>query len=88
MCVSRTRDNNFSFSVTSKEAVVAVQKKFKGKGVSTADVVEKLKRPAYVKTSFDALNALYALCAIGGARIDRRYKGKALVFQVNSKSAD
>lgn len=83
MSVSITKNNNYSFSVISKEAAIAVQNKFAGKTVNSGTVVNQLRKPAFVKSAFDALNTLYALCASGKAVIDHRFKRRALQFSVH-----
>jgi hypothetical protein len=82
MTVSKGKDS-FNFNVVSKDATDYVRKAFKGRQkLTSSDVVKESKKPAYIKESFDALNILYALCALGDAKIDKRYVGIKLFFNI------
>lgn len=76
--------NTYNFNAVSEEACKYVHKLFGGASKVTAvEVLEKSKKPALIKSRFDALNVLYALCAIGEAKIDARYKGTTLFFNIH-----
>jgi hypothetical protein len=81
MTVSRSKQNSFNFNLVAKDAVIYVKSIFSGRRkISTADVAKESKKPIFVKNAFDALNILYALCALGDVTIDRRFKGLTLYF--------
>lgn len=82
MTVNKAR-NSYNFNVVDKEAAKYVKKAFKGRQqLTSSDVLNKSKKPTYIKNAFDALNILYALCATGEAKIDRRYSGIKLFFNI------
>jgi hypothetical protein len=86
MTVSRAKDDSFNFSIVSKDASEYVRLKFKGrKQLTVTDVLNEIKKPAYVRSRFNALNILYTLCAKKHFRIDHRYKGKELIFSNRKK---
>lgn len=82
MTVNRKR-NSCNFNIVSKEAIEYVKKYFKRrKKISVSDILNESKKPTHIKERFDALNILYALCATGDARIDTRFKGNQLFFNI------
>ena len=84
MTFNKTR-SSYSLNVVAEEACEYVRRLFAGESqVTTAQVVEKSKKPVLVKENFEALNVLYTLCATGAAKIDKRFKGKKLYFNVYS----
>jgi len=85
MTVNRSKPNAFSLSLVPKEATEYVRRAFKGKTVTVAQVKTQSRKPSYTRTSFDVLSILYALCAIDSAKIDHRFKRKALYFTVRDK---
>ena len=86
MTVNRSKENSFNFNIVSKDASEYVKKSFSGREkLTTAELAKESKKPALIKGTFDALNILYALCAVGDAKIDRRYKGRTLYFNVRSR---
>lgn len=86
MTVSRQKDNSFNFSIVPKEATAYVIKTFSGRTVTSSEVLNQSRRPAYIKGTFDALNILYALCATGVSKIDQRFKkGPALHFTLKRR---
>ena len=87
LTVSSFKPNSYNLSALPVEAVDVVFRIFRGmKGLTAKEVVNLAKKPAYIKERFDALNALYTLCAIGRATIDRRHtKGSTLYFNLKSR---
>jgi hypothetical protein len=72
-----------NFNVVSKEAVDYVKNKFSGRKKITSNIVAKeSKKPIYIKEPLDALNILYALCAVGEAKVDSRFEQKQLFFNI------
>lgn len=85
LTVNWNKSNSYNLSVVPKEATEYVRRCFGGKRVTASDVLSQARKPAYIKTSFDSLNTLYALCATGVAKIDHRFKGKALNFSIKGR---
>lgn len=86
MTVNRSKQNSFNFNLISKGATTYVKSAFGGRlKISTSDIAKESKKPVFIKNTFDALNILYALCATGEAKIDHRYKGQRLYFNIKSK---
>lgn len=86
MTVNRSKENSFNFNLVSKEAAAYIKSAFGGRQkISTSDIAKESKKPVFIKSAFDALNILYALCAVGEAKIDHRYKGQKLYFNIRSK---
>lgn len=86
MTVNRSKENSFNFNIVSKDATEYVKKAFSGREqLTTSELTRESKKPALIKGAFDALNALYALCAVGDAKIDHRYKGQALYFNIRAR---
>ena len=85
MTVNRLKENSFNFSVISRAAADYVRKSFAGREQLTkSELASESKKPVYIRSPFDALPVLYALCAVGDAKIDRRYKGQTLYFNIRS----
>ena len=83
MTVSRAKISSCNLVFVGKGSPEYVYRTFKGKQkITTSEVVANSRKPEYIKSSFDALNALYILCATKKASIDHRYKGKALIFSI------
>jgi hypothetical protein len=82
MSVNTIKQNSFNYSVITKEIVEQTREFFSGQNVTSTDVLQKLKRKKVDIEQFGALNVLYALCSIGSARIDHRFKGKAIHFMI------
>lgn len=87
MTVNRSKTNSFNFNLVSKDATAYVKLAFGGRlKISTSDITKESKKPVFIKSPFDALNILYALCAVGDAKIDKRYtKERQLYFNIKSK---
>jgi hypothetical protein len=80
------RYNSFNISAIPRELPEHVARVFRGRKVTAAQVLKLSHKPALMKTSFDALNTLYALCALGTAKIDHRFRKKALHFTIARKT--
>lgn len=72
----------FYVNVVEREAPEAISKVFKGKQVTNKRLKEKGRRPDLFGPSFVALNALYAMVALGRAKKLKRREGKAMVFKI------
>jgi hypothetical protein len=85
MTFSRSRTNSGNFNVVEKAAVnYIVSQLGGGHAVTSNDLVAKSRKPQYVRDALDALNILYVLVATRAAKIDGRYKGKQLRFNIRS----
>ncbi len=79
------KGNSYNFNVVSKEAVNYFRKAFGGREqITSTELANESKKPIHIKKPLDALNILYAMCAAGQAKIDRRFKGQSLYFNVRS----
>ena len=79
---------SWNFNVVSREAVTYLAGLLAGEQLlKTNDILQRVKKPALIKTQFDVLNAMYALCALGDAKMDaRKKKDKATYFNVSSSA--
>ena len=80
---SRSKRKAGNFNIVDAEAVRYVQRLAGGEhGVTSRDLHERSRTPRHIGSPLEALNVLYVLVAIGGAKIDRRHKGKQLFFNI------
>ena len=83
MTFSRNKVGAGNFTVVDKAAVEYVASRFAGKqGITSNDIVQASRKPQYIRSALDALNIVYAMIATRRAKIDGRYKGKQLRFNV------
>jgi hypothetical protein len=74
---------SFNVSVVSEKTVDYLRRTFGGRRkLTTREVVNESKRRVHISDRFDALNALYVLCALGEAKIDQRYQEAQLYFNL------
>jgi hypothetical protein len=85
---SRRKPKAGNFNLVDLEAVRHVERLAGGRrGVTAQDLHKRSRNRRHVGSPLEALNILYVLVATGRARIDRRHKGKQLVFNVERSSA-
>ena len=83
MTISKTKENSCNLVVVPHGAPEYVQRIFKGKQkITAAEILAGTRKPEYIKSTFNVLNALYVLCAQKKANIDHRFKGRALYFSI------
>lgn len=71
------------FVAIKSDAVERLAKRLRGQTkLTTSVILERTRSGQYFKTRFDVLNVLYVLLALKRARIDRRFKRRALYFNV------
>jgi hypothetical protein len=81
--LSKARRGSGYFNVVAQSAVNYVQARFGGKsGVTAKMVIRAARRTRHVPTSLFALNILYVLVALGGARLLRAGARRELFFAV------
>jgi hypothetical protein len=76
-----SRDGYF-LNLVDREAPGAIAKAFSGQKVTTKQVSKKSKRPDLLPGRLAALNALYAMVALGRAQKLKQRQGKAFVFKI------
>jgi hypothetical protein len=80
---SKTKPQAGNFNIVDAEAVEYLRGRLRGKkGVTSNDVVAKARRTRHAPSSLVALNILYVLVALGGARVDTRRAGPKLYFNL------
>jgi hypothetical protein len=79
----RTR-GSYNANAVDRRGLDVVGRRFRGRKVTSADVMKKAGRRDLFRQRFDALNALYAMVAVGRARKLRERDGRALVFKITS----
>jgi hypothetical protein len=85
---SRKKRKAGNFNLVSLDALRYVERLAGGKrGVTARDLHSRSRKPRYIGSSLEALNALYVLVATDRAKIDRRHKGKQLFFNINKPGA-
>jgi hypothetical protein len=52
-------------------------------GVTAQSLNKRTRKPKLIGSALEALNILYVLVTIGGAKIDHRYKDKQLFFNIS-----
>lgn len=83
MSLSRAKRDAGNFNLVSKPGVDVLHRRFRGKhGLTARALFERAKNRRLVSSSLAALNVLYVLVATERATIDRRHKGRELVFNV------
>lgn len=81
---SRKKRKAGNFNIVDLEAVRYAERLTRGRrGVTAQDLQRRSRIRRHVGSPLEALNILYVLVALGRARIDRRHKGKRLVFNVD-----
>lgn len=81
----RENGESGNYSIIDPKAVEYVFQKMRGKTAQTANDIRKAsKKPDLTKSSFAVLNIMYVLIAQKRAKIDTRYKRKALIFNFNA----
>jgi hypothetical protein len=58
------------------------RRRFKGRKITSADVMKKARRRDLFEQRFDALNVLYAMVAMGRAQKLRERDGRSIVFKI------
>jgi hypothetical protein len=82
----RENGDSGNFSIIDPKAVDYVFNKMKGKkGQSANDIRKASKKPDLTEAGFAVLNIMYVLIAQKRASIDKRYKGKSLIFNFSSE---
>lgn len=87
LSVGRAKPDTGHINVLPSEAVDYVHRLAAGEqAVVATDILARSKKPALIRNRFDALNALYVLCATNRAKKDNRYRRRQLIFNVRSYS--
>src|SRR5262245_27327857 len=83
MSFSRSKPGAGNFNVVTSQALEYVARRFGGKQRLTAKIVNKSSRKLrLVRGRLAALNILYVLVATGRAKIDARFQGREIYFNV------
>ena len=82
LVVASNTARSYNANVVEREAVDLLARRFKGRKVTTSDVVRRSGRPKLLGDRFAALNALYAMTATGRARKLQQRKGRSMVFKI------
>ena len=78
---SRKKRKAGNFNIVDLDAVKHAERLAGGhRGVTAQDLHRRSRSRRHVGSPLEALNILYVLVATGRAKIDRRHKGKQLVF--------
>ena len=78
----RTR-GSYNANAVDRRGLDVVGRRFRGRKVTSADVMRKARRRDLFRQRFDALNALYAMVAVGRAqKLRERRDGRSLVFRI------
>jgi len=81
---SRAKPKSGYFNMVNSEAVTYVQRLARGEqGVTAQSLNKRSRKPKFIGSALEALNILYVLVAIGGAKIDHRHKDKQLFFNLS-----
>jgi hypothetical protein len=85
---SRKKPKAGNFNIVDLDAVRYAERLVAGRrGVTAQDFHRRSRNRRHVGSPLEALNILYVLVATGRAKIDRRHKGKQLVFNANRPKA-
>jgi hypothetical protein len=79
----RTR-GSYNVNAVDRRGLDVVSRRFRGRKITSVDVMRKAGRRDLFRQRFDALNALYALVAVGRARKLRERDGRAIVFRITA----
>lgn len=82
LVVAGNAANAYNVNWVDRRAIDLVQKKFRGRKVTTSDVRRAGRKKKSLTGGFGALNTLYAMTASGRAKKLREHRGKAMVFQI------
>jgi len=79
----KTDADSGNFNVIESDAVQYVQRKFAGeKGITAQDLYNRSNKTRHFGSELDALNTLYVLVATKRAKVDNRFKSRALYFNI------
>jgi len=74
---------SYNANAVDRRGLDVVGRRFRGRKVTSADVMRKARRRDLFRQRFDALNALYAMVAVGRAhKLRERRDGRSLVFRI------
>lgn len=75
-------DTALNVTLVDQEAPDVIAKRFHGRQVTSAMLVEQGRRPDLFSASFAALNALYVMVGLGRARKLKKRLGRAMLFKI------
>ncbi len=79
----KTDKDSGNFNVIESDAVQYVQRKFASeKGITAQDLYNRSNKTRHFGSELDALNTLYVLVATKRAKVDNRFKSRALYFNI------
>lgn len=85
---SRRKKKAGNFNIVDLEAVRHAERLLGRRlRVTAQELYQRSRNRRHVGTALEALNILYVLVATGRLRIDRRHKGRQLVFNANRPGA-
>lgn len=71
------------FVIVPGRHVEYLAKRLKGQSALTTKAIkDRTRKASFARDRFNVLNGLYVLIALGRAKIDRRYKQRAIYFNV------
>lgn len=73
---------SFTMNLVDRKAPEVITRAFKGKRLTTVRLRNSGRRPDLFGSPFAALNALYAMVAVGRARKLKQREGKAMLFKI------
>ncbi len=73
---------SYNANAVDRKGVEVVGRRFKGRKVTSRDVLKKAGRRDLFRERFDALNVLYAMVAMGRAQKLKERDGRSIVFRI------
>ena len=73
---------NYNANAVDRRGLDVVSRRFKGRKITSADVMKKAGRRDLFQQRFDALNVLYAMVAMGRAQKLKERDGRSILFKI------
>jgi len=73
---------SYNANAVDRRGLDVVSRRFKGRKITSADVMKKAGRRDLFQQRFDALNVLYAMVAMGRAQKLKERDGRSILFKI------
>ena len=82
LVVSASAPRSYNANAIDRRGVDVVGRRFKGRKITSGDIMKKARRRDLFQQRFDALNVLYAMVAMGRAQKLRERDGRSILFKI------
>jgi len=82
LVVSARAPRSYNANAIDRRGMDVISRRFRGRKITSGDVMKKAGRRDLFQQRFDALNMLYAMVATGRAQKLRERDGRSIVFKI------